>query len=110
MNYRRSWESICEQKQGNKGRVVRVQGSRGLVSGKERFVRALRQFLPPKELGASLTPAPETSAEAWLQYKIRQLEARQQWFMRLLWLVVVGLGVRLFGGDLGDVIKLLALF
>ena len=82
-----------------------------IVNGKERFVRALRQFLPPR-VGQSAPPAPEpeTSAEAWLQYKIRQLEARQQWFLRLLWLVVIGLVVRLFGGDLGDVTKLLALF
>ena len=89
-----------------------MQGSRGdTVTGKERFVKALGQFLPPR-VSKDLPPAPEpeTSAEAWLQYKIRQLEARQQWFLRLLWLVVAGLVVRLFGGDVGDVIKLLALF
>ena len=82
-----------------------------VVSGRDRFINALRQFLPPRaSQSAPSPPEPETSAEAWLQFKIRQLEARQQWFMRLLWLVVVGLMARLFGGDVGDVIKLLALF
>jgi len=81
------------------------------MSGKERFVNSLRQFLPPRE-GQSVSPAPEpeTASEAWVQFKIRQLEVRQQWFLRLLWLVVAGLAVRLFGGDAGDVIKLLKLF
>jgi len=81
------------------------------VSGRDRFINALRQFLPPRVCeSAPPAPEPETSAEAWLQFKIRQLEARQQWFLRLLWLIVVGLVVRLFGGDLGDIIKLLTPF
>jgi len=91
--------------------VNRRKGAGGFVSGKERFVRALRQFLPPR-VGQAAPPAPEpdTPSAVWLQFKIRQLEARQQWFLRLLWLVVAGLVVRLFGGEVGDIIKLLGLF
>jgi hypothetical protein len=53
---------------------------------------------PPKEI---------TKEEGWTEFKIRQIEARQQWLQRLLFLIVVSLLAETLGSE--NVKKLLAL-
>jgi hypothetical protein len=75
------------------------------MNGQKRFIASLKKFLPPP----SGVEPPKTAAkeEGWTEFKIRQLEARQQWLQRLLFLIVVTLLAETLGTE--NVKKLLAL-
>ena len=75
------------------------------MDGQKRFIASLKKFLPP---AAGVEP-PRAAAkeEDWTEFKIRQLEARQQWLQRLLFLIVVTLLAETLGAE--NVKKLLAL-
>lgn len=64
------------------------------MTGKERFISSLKKFLPPPE---PVAPPADLDAEAWLEFRVRQLEARQQWFQRMLFLVVLAILVETLG-------------
>ena len=75
------------------------------MDGQKRFITSLKKFLPPP---SETEPPKETAKEeGWTEFKIRQIEARQQWLQRLLLLIVVTLLAETLGAE--NVKKLLAL-
>jgi hypothetical protein len=75
------------------------------MDGQKRLIASLKKFLPPPQ--EVEPPKAATPEAAWLEFKIRQLESRQQWLQRLLFLIVVSLLVETLGAE--NVKKLLAL-
>jgi hypothetical protein len=74
-------------------------------SGKARLVAGLRMFLPPRE---PAPPVTDTADQAWTEFKIRQLEARQAWLLRVVYLVVLAVLVDHLGLEtVSAVLKLL---
>jgi hypothetical protein len=74
------------------------------MDGQKRFIASLKKFLPPP---AEVEPPKAVAKEeVWTEFKIRQLETRQQWLQRLLFLIVVTLLAETLGTE--NVKKLLA--
>ncbi len=53
-----------------------------MTPGRKAFLDALRRFVPSSPRGE--LPQPGSPWEAWAEYRLRQLEDRQTWMLRLL--------------------------
>jgi hypothetical protein len=52
--------------------------------GARRFLNALRRLCRPRRADDATLPRPESPFDAWVEYRLCQLENYQTWIVRLL--------------------------